>query len=50
MPQAHHTLSGGQCKRIEHLLPGKPTDRGFTAKENRLFIDAVLFVLKTGIP
>ena len=28
--------------RIAHLLPGKSGDPGATAKDNKLFIDAVL--------
>ena len=37
-------------RRIEHLLPGKPGDPGATAKNNRLFIDAVLWIARTGAP
>ena len=29
-------------KRIEHLLPGRPGQHGKVAKDNRLFLDAVL--------
>jgi transposase len=36
--------------RIEHLLPGKPSDRGATAKDNRLFVEAVLWLVRTGAP
>lgn len=36
--------------RIEHLLPGKPGDPGATARDNRLFIDAVLWIARTGAP
>ena len=43
-------LRDDQWQRIEHLLPGKPTDRGVTAKDNRLFIEAVLWILRTGSP
>lgn len=43
-------LSNEQFSRIEHLLPGKPGDLGFTAKDNRLFIDAVLWIARTGAP
>jgi putative transposase len=31
-------------------LPGKPGDPDRTAQDNRLFVDAVLFVAKTGTP
>ena len=33
-----------QYRRIEHLLPGKPSDPGATARDNRLFMDAILWV------
>jgi transposase len=37
-------------RRVEHLLPGKPGDPGATAKDNRLFLDAVLWIARTGAP
>jgi transposase len=43
-------LRDDQWQRIENLLPGKATDCGVTAKDNRLFIEAVLWVLRTGSP
>lgn len=49
MSRARHSLSDEQYERIKNLLPGKASDSGATAKNNRLFVDAVLFVLKTGI-
>lgn len=45
-----HALTDVQWHRIKSHLPGRPGDRGRTASDNRLFIDAVLFVAKTGIP
>ena len=36
--------------RIAPLLPGKPGDRGRTAKDNRLFLEAVLWRVRTGAP
>ena len=45
-----HELSDEQWEAIENLLPGKASDPGRTAEDNRLFVNAVLFVLKTGIP
>ena len=45
-----HELTDAQWCSIESLLPGKASDPGRTAKDNRVFVDAVLFVLKTGIP
>src|SRR5580700_10204814 len=43
-------LRDDQWARIEHLLPGKATDRGRTAVDNRLFVEAVLWILRTGSP
>ena len=43
-------LDDEQWSRIEHLLPGKPTDCGVTAKDNRLFLEAVLWINRTGAP
>lgn len=43
-------LRDDQWKRIEPLLPGKATDCGVTAKDNRLFVEAVLWIARTGAP
>lgn len=43
-------LRDDQWERIEHLLPGKATDRGVTAKDNRRFVEAVLWIMRTGSP
>ncbi len=43
-------LRDDQWARIEHLLPGKAGDPGCTAKDNRLFVEAVLWILRTGSP
>ena len=32
------------------MLPGKETDCGVTAKDNRLFVEAVLYRYRAGIP
>jgi putative transposase len=45
-----HELTDAQWEKIKNLLPGKAGDPGRTAVDNRLFVNAVLFVLKTGIP
>ena len=45
-----HELTDAQWNQIKGLLPGKEGDPGRTAADNRLFVDAVLYVLKTGIP
>ena len=39
-----------QWERIRDLLPGKATDPGVTAKDNRLFLEAVLWIARTGSP
>ena len=43
-------LRDDQWARIEQLLPGKATDRGVTAKDNRRFVEAVLWIMRTGSP
>ena len=45
-----HELTDAQWAKIEHLLPGRKSDPGRTAVDNRLFVNAVLYVLKTGVP
>jgi transposase len=45
-----HAISDADWERIEHLLPGQRGQHGGVAKDNRLFIDAVLYVARTGIP
>lgn len=43
-------LRDDQWARIAPLLPGKLTDPGRTAADNRLFVEAVLFIGRTGCP
>ena len=43
-------LSDEQWERIAPLLPGKSGDPGRTAADNRLFVEAVLWVVRTGSP
>lgn len=43
-------LRDDQYARIEGMLPGKATDVGVTAKDNRLFVEAVLWIARTGAP
>ena len=45
-----HALTDEQWDRIKDLVPGKDGDPGRSGSNNRLFIDAVLYVLKTGVP
>jgi putative transposase len=43
-------LTSLQWARISHLVPGKKGDRGRAGEDNRLFVDAVLWILRTGAP
>ena len=43
-------ISDGVWEKIAPLLPGKVTDRGVTARDNRLFLEAVLWRVRTGLP
>ena len=43
-------LRDDQWERIKELLPGKASDRGVTARDNRRFVEAVLWVARTGAP
>jgi len=43
-------LSDAQWTRIAPLLPGKTGDPGRTGRDNRLFLEAVLWLVRTGAP
>ena len=43
-------MTDEQWTRIEYRLPGRSETPGATAKDNRLFIDAVLWIARTGAP
>ena len=43
-----YELTDAQWRRIEDLLPGKASDPGRTGADNRLFVNAVLWVLRSG--
>jgi len=43
-------LRDDQFARIESMLSGKASDVGVTAKDNRLFVEAVLWIARTGAP
>jgi transposase len=45
-----HGIKDEDWKRIKDLLPGQPGQPGVNAQDNRLFIDAVLWIAKTGAP
>lgn len=50
MPTRRYEITDEQWGRIEHLLPGKASDPGATAKDNRQFINAVLWIARSGAP
>jgi transposase len=43
-------LRDDQWERIKELLPGREETVGVTAADNRLFIEAVLYRYRTGVP
>ncbi len=43
-------LSDAQWDRIKDLVAGKESDRGVTGRDNRLFVEGVLWVARTGAP
>lgn len=45
-----HELSDEQWLQIEPHLPGRQGDPGRTGEDNRLFVNAVLWIAKTGAP
>ena len=47
---SRYGLRDDQWARIEGLLPGRVGHVGGTARDNRLFVDAVLYRYRAGIP
>jgi transposase len=45
-----HEISDDNWKKIKDLLPGQRGQHGGVAVDNRLFINAILYIAKTGIP
>ncbi|HEX8570798.1 MAG TPA: transposase, partial [Caulobacteraceae bacterium] len=45
-----YALRDDQWVRIEGLLPGRVGHVGMTARDNRLFVEAVLHRYRAGIP
>jgi transposase len=45
-----HEIPDDRWDRIKDLLPGQTGDPGVTAKDNCLFINAILWIAKTGAP
>ena len=48
MAAKRYELSEAQWARIAPLLPGKAADPGRTGSDNRLFVNGVLWVLRSG--
>ncbi len=47
---SRYGLRDDQWERIALMLPGREDTVGVTAKDNRLFVDAVLYRYRSGIP
>lgn len=47
---ARHAISDADWSRIKDLLPGREGQTGWIAEDNRRFIDAVLWIARTGAP
>lgn len=45
-----HEITDDRWERIMDSLPGKAGDPGVTAKDNRLVVNAILWIGKTGAP
>jgi transposase len=45
-----YALRDDQWERIKDMLPGRKASVGVTAKDNRLFVEAVLYRYRAGIP
>ena len=45
-----HEITDEQFDRIKDLLPGRADTVGVTAQDNRLFVNAVIWLFKTGSP
>jgi len=45
-----HAITDESWERIRNILPGRPGDPGVNTADNRLFIDAVLWIAKTAAP
>ncbi len=45
-----HAISDADWDRVKGFLPGRPGQHGGVAEDNRRFLDAVLYVARTGIP
>ncbi len=43
-------VSDAMWAKVARRLPGKSSDRGVTARDNRRFLKAVLWRVRTGLP
>jgi len=50
MTSRRYALREDQWERLKPLLPGREGHVGGTAKDNRLFVEAVLYRYRSGIP
>ena len=50
MTTRRYALRDDQWERIQAFLPGREGYVGVTAKDNRLFVEAVLYRYRAGIP
>jgi len=50
MTRRRYALRDDQWEKLEPLLPGREGAVGVTAKDNRLFVEAVLYRYRAGIP
>ncbi len=50
MDEQRFVVTDDICARPEPPLPGKKRDSGVTARDNRLFLEAVLWRVRTGLP
>ena len=50
MSLARYALTEQQWEKIAGKLPGRADSVGVTAKDNRLFVDAVLYKFRAGVP
>ena len=50
MSTRRYGLRDDQWERVKDWLPGRAGSEGRPAKDNRLFVDAVLYRYRTGIP
>ena len=45
---SRYELNANQWRAIKDLLPGKAGDRGRAGKDNRTFVNGVLWILRSG--